>query len=85
MKREETHTASWLFEGTWWRSYKVIYSSFSSLARDQSPGHKKLFDSPIPDSWILNPEAKDPVFNVNKQTNQNKHEYYTVLNKSNGI
>ena len=53
-------TASWMFGGTWWRSYGVIYSFLSS--------HKILFGSPIPHSWILNPELKDPDFNVNKQT-----------------
>ena len=70
-----THTASGLFEGTWWRSYKVIYSLLSSLDRDESPDHKKLFDSPIPDSWFLNPESKNPYFYGNKQTTQNKDKY----------
>ena len=36
---------------------------------DESPG-QRLLDSPIPDSWNLNPEAKNPDFNVNKQSNQ---------------
>ena len=36
---------------------------------DQSPGLKRKYDSPIPDYWILNLEAKNPAFNVNQKTN----------------
>ena len=48
------HTAPWLFEGTWWRSFRVIHSFRFYLARDQSPGHKRLFE---PYSWFLNTES----------------------------
>ena len=44
------HTDPWLFEGTLWRFYRIIHSFRSSLATDQSPGHNRMFDSPIPDS-----------------------------------
>ena len=63
-----SHTDPCLFEEILWRSYIVIHSLRFSIAMDKLPGHKRMFDSPIPDSYILNPEAKNPDFN--NQTNQ---------------
>ena len=41
-----------------------------SIGRNQLPGVWRLFDSHIPGSWFLNPEAKILDFNVNKQSVQ---------------
>ena len=49
------HTDPWLFEGTWWRTYRVIHLFRFSVARDQLPVHKRMIDSPVPESWILKP------------------------------
>ena len=49
-----------------------------SGAKDQLPGHYRLIDRPLPESWIINPQATNPDINVNKQTKQ----YITRANLS---
>ena len=44
------YTDHWLFEGTWWSTNRVILLFRLSVASDQSPGHKKMIESPLPES-----------------------------------
>ena len=65
------HTAPSLLGGTLRRTYRGFHSFRSSIGRNQLPGVYRLFDSPIPDPWYLNPRAKNLDFNVNnKQSKQ---------------
>ena len=63
------HTDPWPFEGTWWSACNVMPLFRSSVARNQSPGQKRKIDIPLPESWILNPEAMNPdLESIIKQT-----------------
>ena len=44
------HTDPWPIEDRWWSAYIVMHFFRDSLAREQSPGHRRMIDSPFPES-----------------------------------
>ena len=53
------HTDPWPFEGKWWSTFRVLIF-LSYVAKNQLPGNKRMIDSPLPESWMLNHEAMNP-------------------------
>ena len=51
------HTDLWLFKGTWWSAFRVMIFFRFYVSPNQFPGNKRMINSPLPDSWSLNPEA----------------------------
>ena len=44
------HTDPWPFEGTWWSASRIMNLYWSSVANDPLSGHKRMIDSPLPES-----------------------------------
>ena len=65
------HTNRWPFEGTWKSGFRVMIFFRSYVSTNQFPDKKRVFDSPLPESWILSPEAMNP--DLESIINQTKH------------
>ena len=45
-----SHTDLWPFEGKWWSDPIFLDFLLSSVTKDQKLGHKRMIDSPLPES-----------------------------------
>ena len=67
------HTDPWLFQGAWWSAYRFMHFCWSYIAKDQLPGLYRMFDSPVPESWVM---ILKPLFLIKISTKKETVQHY---------